>query len=101
MHNSECTDLSAIIFVIKEDEIHLFNENDKILCYANIKQLQKLSARESQPLMFKYSSTLQSGTKYYSVTLILSDFIKIYQIRQNIFLKCQEPYNENLPSSVF
>lgn len=47
MHNSECTDLSAIIFVIKEDEIHLFNENDKILCYANIKQLQKLSARES------------------------------------------------------
>lgn len=47
MHNSKCTNLSAIIFIIKEDETHLFNENDKILCYANIKQLQKLSARES------------------------------------------------------
>lgn len=64
MHNSKCTNLSAIIFIIKEDETHLFNENDKILCYANIKQFQKLSARESQPLMFKHSSPLQSGTKY-------------------------------------
>lgn len=64
MYNNKCIKLSVIIFIIKEDETHLFNENDKILHYTDVKVLQKLSATE-QALMKQTLISIQCRIKYY------------------------------------